>query len=79
MGGERPRGGNGDEKPTLRARQTVGSAIIIVVLVIVLGQAFGPAFGYNIQFPPTAYPLLAAALAFWLGIRLSDLGGGRKE
>lgn len=55
--------------------------MILVVLLIVLGQAFGPVFGYKIEFPVTAWPIFAAAVAFWFGLRLSDLtgGGGRKE
>lgn len=69
------------DKPSLRARSIVASVMIAVVLLIVLGQAFGEVlFGKTIEFPVTAWPIFAAAVAFWFGLKLSDLTGpGRKE
>lgn len=77
MGGAQPTD-NGN-RPSMRARTAVGTLIVVVIVVIVLGQAFGPAFGYDIQFPPSAWPLVAAAVFFWFGLKLNDLGGGKKD
>lgn len=68
-----------DDRPSLRARTMVGSLIMVTLVLIVLGQAFGPAFGYDIRFPPSAWPLVAAGIFFWFGLKLNDLGGGKKD
>lgn len=73
-------GGNNGDKPSLRARTIVASAMILVILIIILGQAFGQVlFGVDIDFPVAAYPVFAAAVFFWFGLKLSDITGPRKD
>lgn len=71
--------GNGNDRPTIRSRTIIASVMITVIMLIVLGQAFGPAFGYDIRFPATAWPLFGAAVAFWFGLKLSDFTGDKDD
>jgi hypothetical protein len=65
-------------KPTTKAQTAAASLVLIVLLTIILGEAFSPVLGFDVKLPLSAYPLLAAVLIFWFNIKISDIYGGRK-
>jgi hypothetical protein len=62
------------DRPSMGARTIAGFLVLGAVLILVLAQAFAPVFcKCQVNFPPSAYPLVAAAVVFWFNVKLSDI------
>lgn len=71
-----PRNGQPGDGPSARARTVAASLVLAVVLVMVLADGFDRWIcGCQIDFPPSAYPLVIMVGVFWFGLKVTDIFG----
>jgi hypothetical protein len=69
---QKPPGGG----PSPRAQTIAASLVLAVVLALVLADGFDRWIcGCRIDFPASAYPLVAMVGFFWFGLKITDLFG----